>query len=385
MTFSHRLLCTGFLVVTFATGSRAQVPSTTAGLPSEKTIANWLHSGKPRLVAWGAHDALIARDPNLITDLLSLAGQWQPLSRQAGDASNHPELSREQMNERDAMAAVLDTLIQMNVAVPPDTLRNLAPDFGNDVAILLSRMPPGESVPLAFDLYHLQAPHTYATYALQYVSAALLALHPPAGFAADLLTNTTVHAEIFVVVPGSGTFGGGSASCCGGGSTDRRPERWPLTGQYALSREQSDGALLLVGGIDPIYATREQSTHYLGDLCHMSRGLYMGAAQRLGLIAEMLGIPSEAIPWQTDPTTQIEFRSLPQFNNALLSFVAEQQEKYRTTAAALADKGLLTPSEAQEALPKLELKLSDMRGQNARPIPHLSNLPSQVEWSSSPF
>src|SRR5271170_2708904 len=108
MTLFPRLLCIGCLAVILAAYSPAQVPSAPAGLPSENALDSWLLSGDPRLVAWGAHDALMARDPNLIPDLLSLASHWQPLSRQTSDPSTSPTgLSPEQTDERDAMAAVL--------------------------------------------------------------------------------------------------------------------------------------------------------------------------------------------------------------------------------------------------------------------------------------
>jgi hypothetical protein len=381
MTRFCRLLCIACVMAALAAYSAAQMPAGARGFPSEKAIGSWLLSGDPQLVAWGAHDTLIARDQYLLPDLLSLAGRWQPLSRQPIDGSNRTELSREQTDRRDAMAAVLDTLIQMKVPVPADTLRTLAPDFGNAVAILLSRMPADEAGPVALDLYRLQAEHTYA---LQYVSAALLAQHPPAGFAADLLANIKVRATVNVVLPGSGEFTGGMAGDCFYVPDPPRKD-WPETGQYALSTQKSDGSLVVVAGVDTVYATREQSTHYLGDLCHMSMGVSLGSEQRLRLIAEMLSISPEAIPWRTDTTTQIEFRSQQQFDRDLLSFVEAQQAKYHATVTALADHNLLTASEAQEAFPALELKLYDVRGMDAVPVQALSNLPSHVEWSSAPF
>ena len=103
------------------------------------------------------------------------------------------------------------------------------------------------------------------------------------------------------------------------------------------------------------------------------------------MIAEMLSISPAAIPWQTGLMTTIAFQSPEQFDHAVLDFVEEQQQKYRATVAALADRGLLTPSEAEESLPELKLKLNDMRGEGTTPIPDPANLPSHVEWSSSPF
>jgi hypothetical protein len=158
-----------------------------------------------------------------------------------------------------------------------------------------------------------------------------------------------------------------------------------VTGQYALTKQKSDGALPLMGGIDPVYAKREQSTRYLGDACGMSYGVGLGPRQRLQLIAEMLGVSGEAILWQTALVTNIEFYSRPQFYNAVLAFVEEQQEKYRATVAELAAHGLLTPEEARQTLPELVLHFSGGPGDGLGPIPSLSKLPAHVEWSSTPF
>jgi hypothetical protein len=383
ISLRHKLghmLGIGLLTVALVARTLAQAPSVAAGVPSESIVETWLRSGDPRLVAWGAHDILLARDVDLVPELVTLASQWQPLSRRALDAKNRTELSPEQIDERDAMSAILDALIQMNAPVPADTLRNLAPDFGNDIAVLLSGMPADQAGSVSFDLYRLQAEHIYA---LQYVSAALLALHPVPGFAADLLSNLTVHATVRIVLPGAGQFGDVIAGDCF--SLPEAPrEGWPTTGQYFLSHEKGNGALLLVGGIDPVYVTREQSTRYLGDFCHLPI-VHLGSNQRLRLIAEMLNVSPETIPWQTDPTVQIEFLSQERFEDALLSFIQKQQEKYRATVAALAARDLLTPSEAQESFPELDLKLIDLRGHGAAPIPDLLNLPSHVRLASAPF
>ncbi len=382
MALFHRLFCVGCLAVILAPYSLAQTLSTAAASSSEKTIESWLLSEDPRLVAWGAHGALLSRDRHLVPDLLSLASRWQPLSRQATDYPKRSALSPEQVDKRDAMAAVLDALIQMKVPVPVDTLSSLAPDFGNAVAVLLSRMPPEEAQSVSFDFYRIPSEHSYG---LQYVSAALLALRPVPGFAADLLSNISVHVNVFAVSPGSGQFVAGTSDGSCAVASDVPRKDWPVIGQYAFSRQKSDGAMLLVAGIDPIYATRTQSTNYLSDSCGMSWGTYLGPEQRRRLIAEMLDISPEAIPWQTGLTTTITFQSPDQFDRAVLAFVEEQQQKYRATAAALADRGFLTSSEAEESLPTLNLKLNDMRGEGATPIPDPSNLPSHVEWSSSPF
>jgi hypothetical protein len=380
MTLFRRCLGIGSVVMVLAGWGSAQTLSAVGRFPPEKTVESWLLSGNPRLVAWGAHDTLMAHDRYLAPDLLSLASRWQPLAPQAIDDSNHTELSQQQMDERDAMAAVLDALIQMKVLVPADTLRNLAQDFGNAVAVLLSRMPPEEAESVSFDFYRSPAEHGYG---LQYVSAALLALHPVPGFAADLLTSLSVHATVFVVAPGAGGIGSGRCGGACGISSDLSHAGWPLIGRYALSKQKTDGAFLLVAGVDSIYATRKESAHYLGDGCGM--GVFLGSGERLRLIAEMLNATPEEIPWQTELTKSIEFQSVEQFDHALLDFIEEQQQKYGATVTAMAAHGLLTSSEADQSLPKLELKLTDMRGEGATPMLDPPDLPSHVEWAVAPF
>jgi hypothetical protein len=152
-----------------------------------------------------------------------------------------------------------------------------------------------------------------------------------------------------------------------------------MTGQYRLSKQKSDRASLVVAGIDPIYATRSESARYVPESCGV--GMYLGPEGRLRLIAEMLGVPREEIPWQTIVSATIEFQSPEQFQRDLLAFVEEERAKHRAAAAGPADRNLLSLAEAEQSLPELKLKVSDQRGKGALPIPEPSNLPARVEWS----
>jgi hypothetical protein len=377
----HRILLIGWIALASATIGRAQTASESSALPSKQTIQGWLHSGNPRLVAWGSHYALATHGLSLAPDLLALANQWQSLFPRSNDDSQQGELSSEQKEQRDAMAGVLDALIQMKVTVPIDTLRNLAPDFGKGVAILLARMPSGESEAASLEFFRSRPGDAYG---LQFVSAALLALHPPAGFAGELLAGVTVQARIVVVLPNGEPIGFGSAGDCLGLNEGPR-EDWLPAGQSALSNQQSDGSSIVVGGIDPIYFTRIESIRYPGNACNISRDVYLGAEERRRLIAEMLGVAPDDISWKTEPQTTIAFQSLEQFRIDLLAFVAEQQEKYRRTAEDLEARNLLGGGEISQSLPRLKLKIVDARGQDAEPIPKDADLPARVELSSLPF
>jgi len=105
--------------------------------------------------------------------------------------------------------------------------------------------------------------------------------------------------------------------------------------------------------------------------------------ERRRFVAEILGVAPDAIPWKTEPSTTIEFRSLEQFDNARLAFVNGQQQEYRATADALVAKDVMTAAESEESLPKLELRLNDLRGENGDPIPEPAYLPPNVEWKSA--
>ena len=381
MTVSHALLSSLSLAVVTACLAQAQMLSSTAPLPSERVTESRLTGGDPRLVAWGAHDTLAGRDQALVPDLLSLAAQWRALPVDGNGNVSAAALTQEQLDRRDAMAAVLDALIQMNAPVPAETLRLLAPDFGNAVAVLLSRMPPEESGALAFDSYRAKPVRQYG---LQYVSASLLALHPVPGFAADLVANTPVDATVFVIAPGAEPLGMGMFGCCGMGSTSLRKD-WPFTGQYLLSDRDTKGSLLLVSGGDPIFALRQLSTRYEPEEICGDKGISMTSHARLRLLAEMLGIAPDALGWQSDLQTNIEFRTLSQFQAQVLSFVAGEQAKHRATLALLADRHLVTADEAEHSLPELHLSVRDVRGPNAEPALQPGTLPPHVTWSTPSY
>lgn len=303
------------------------------------------------------------------------ASKWQQFP--SGDWAR-PELSPEQKEERDAMTVVLDTLIQLHAPIPAETLRNLASDFQNAVAVGLARMSIEESGPLSLEFY--RSPPR-GGYALQYVSASLLALHPRPRFAASLLSDITVRATVFVILPGGERYGTGF-----GGSyfnpTEPTRSDWPMIGQYKLSTETSEGGSVLVAGVEPIYVSRVESNRYLGDDHSMSTGMYLSAEKRRGLVAGILGVPPEQIPWEIRPEVTVECQSPEQLGGELLAFIEEQQQMYRATSEALQERKLLLLSEEDSSLPLLVIDLNDARGEDAEPFSKDSiHLPARVEWS----
>src|SRR5580704_540728 len=230
--------------------SPASPSSDPAAIPTPATIQYWLVSNQPRMVAWGAWDAGLAKDSGAIPELLALANAWQP---GASDEKYDGEYLPARDDRRDAMADVLDALLQMNVQIPANTLRSLAADFPNQTTIFLARMPDQESADARMDFFHDSG---WRLARLKYVSAALLALHPPPGFALDLMSGTVVRADVTVMLPGTLAFSQGSAGDC---TSELEADRsgWPQVANYRLSSTAHGGDVELVSGIDPVYFSRE--------------------------------------------------------------------------------------------------------------------------------
>jgi hypothetical protein len=378
-------LLLGVVLCTSAVRSFTQDAQQLTSSPSNASEAeDWLLRGDPRSVAWGAHYAVATKDQAIVPTLLSLADRWQGVAGLSSDNDPPLRLATDQLDQRDAMAAVLDALIQTHALVPVSTLRNLAADFPNYVAILLARLPLEESQALSLELYHAE-PKASGERNLQYVSAALLAQTPPPGFAANLFSGIHNRATIFVTKPGSAAgppaLRGGSAGCFG--PQEPRKE-WPNFGVYVLSAGKVEESFVIIPGTHPVYAGRSETTHYCGGQCQDYQFLVLGPEERRSLLAQMLNVEADDICWDTESKATLEFRSEPQFYRDLEQFVAAQQRKYRVTAAALAAKNLLSVAELEESLPQLDLHFEDQRGTDYAPIAAPPRLPPHVTWPDNP-
>jgi hypothetical protein len=380
---------------------RAQDAAPLTDPASTNKIEALLSSGDSRLVAWGAHYAITAKSPELSAELLDLAERWQPTPPDPSpDDLDSAELNSAKSNQAiadhsdayDATAAVLDALIQLHITPEASTLRNLAADFPNQVAILMTRLPEDEAQALSLEFYRLNSGtrpgkheiKTRGAHNLEYVSAVLLAQHPPAGFAAGIFSSIYTHATITIIKPGyseAGTYGSGIGQCCG---IDSSHHDWPLFGVYQLSADKTEGYFVLIAGADPVYAGRSETRHVLFDGCANFSFLVFGPEERRRFVARWLGKDPDDLAWEIETTDTITFRSNQQVYEELNKFIAHEQEKYRATAAALGARNLMTVSEQEESLPYLDLTFKDQRGAGALPIPEPSSLPAHVSWPKQP-
>lgn len=118
MTLLHPLLCLGCLAVVVTPFGQAQQSSEEAST-ANASPGGWFGKEDPKAVAWRAYNAMVSYDESATPELVSLGSRWQPLSPQApSDNGRWRRLSAEQEEERDAMTAVLDALIELKAPVP---------------------------------------------------------------------------------------------------------------------------------------------------------------------------------------------------------------------------------------------------------------------------
>jgi hypothetical protein len=115
-----------------------QQPVINAETPVNSDILHqWLNSGDPRLIAWAADSARRTHDANAIAEMPTLLENGS-ISVVANDYKFRTE-------ERKAILAILDTLIQENVPVPTGAISAVAKSFPPQAVILSARLPLSDS------------------------------------------------------------------------------------------------------------------------------------------------------------------------------------------------------------------------------------------------
>ena len=375
---AYRRTSIGFILCVLLVSAGAQEPvRCSAGSPvAENTAEAWLRSGEPRLIAWGACNVRLANDVVLAPDLLAMAREWQPLPKDGRTALNSV-----QVDQRDAMAEVLDALIGLRAEAPVETVRGLALDFPAQAAILAARMPVGSAQGLMGDWF--AAPERKdggesARLTLQRVAAEWLTLYPAPGFAAALLGGTRVGLTVAVKLAGQNGigpgWGGGS-----GGSVFRLPKRadWPPIGSYSVTAGEKNrlpAAALLVNGADPIYVTRTETSTYVG-----SGFLMLTDRDRERMVAGMIGAGAGPLPWWDESYAPVIWSSDAAYVSAVQALLEKRQIQFRATVAQLQAAGLVSEGEADAAMPRLLVYVLDSR-ENGATLPQIAAPAPNVSW-----
>ncbi|HYG98328.1 MAG TPA: hypothetical protein VD837_04295 [Terriglobales bacterium] len=179
----------------------------------------WLRSGDPRQVAWGAWLARQDRRTELIPLLLQQVREYQPTQLPPPAALDH----------HDALLVVLDALIELNATVPVEDARKLYSQFPAQSLILLVRSREDNQSALLEILQNAKANWNWLA------AGNVLAQKRTPGFAALLLSRFTQHITVTVIDERLGGLLGGLISECA--PLHRAPKQgWPPVGLYELTQ-----------------------------------------------------------------------------------------------------------------------------------------------------
>ena len=338
---------------------------TTKTKATSSQIRGWLASDDPRLVAWGAYFARENADDSAIAPMQELVEQWK-----APEDAADPEA----LAQSDAMAEVLDALIQRGKTVSAEGLQVIAETFPTQAEILAARLPIDEATPLLENWYGKRGDDKYFTHAR--IAAMLLAKAPPPGFAATVLAEAEEQYFISVYDPGTGGGFGGSASCCGA-ALPRRKSDWPPLYQYRLREngtEPNEPLVVEAGGDRVTYQCKE-----VGEGSGSCGGLRpLDNQTRHALLAEMLGIKKNAMPWKPWQRDSIEWEGQSVFETELREIVDGEEARLQSTVDDLYAEGLLAFEEAGSVRPKLVVHIDDQRADRSLPLPKLEGLDART-------
>jgi hypothetical protein len=332
--------------------------------PTDAEIRGWLMREDAQLVAWGAYFARERTDDGAVTLLLRQVDRWQP------DGATQ--------DRHDAMSAVLDALIERREVVSPERIGVLAGDFPVQAVILASRLPIAEATPLLLGWYG--DGEARGDSVLPRMAAMMLAKSPPPGFAGSVLAHSEEELSIAVRDDSEGLGNGGASGCCGDSLGQLPVKGWPPLFWYGLDENglvsgpasehsQSGNVLVIEAGGDRITYRRGRTDQGSGS-CNFPHGLDAGTRQHL--IAEMLGISVEAMPWRVKESELIRWRSDGQYRSRLEAVVRSHEAQLEGTVAVLVAKGFVTADERIEVRPKLSILIFDER------TTHCSTLPGVV-------
>ena len=373
---AHRLrgllsIALAFLIIVPV--SRAQsgdITLDTKATPDQ--IQNWLLASDPRLVAWGAHFAREHNDPAALALLSPLLARWTP------PQDTQDQASRAQIP---AMTAILDALIQTGRTLPPETLAVIAPTFPTQAAILAARLPLAETTPLLLTWYGQRTGKDQNR--LARIAAMLLAHAPPPGFAATVFAESEETLFLSVISTGASSGIGYGTAGCGDSLGGGIPAGWPPIFIYSLEEDsQQDSATLLVEVAGNRISSFRHEMHGGWGSC---RGVDpLSADNRHHLLAKMLGIEDDQMPWKTYTSLTLEWQSNDQYVREATHAIASEEANLHATAQALEAGHLLTADEASSIRPKLSVQVEDARQPAANPLPQLRFLDSRTVAAPAP-
>lgn len=315
-----------------------------------------LRSDKPNEVAWGAFRAAEYRLFSLVPDLVA-----KLTAPPTGE-------DREVYAMR---AALLDSAVRLDAAVPASVVRSYWNEFPVQSAILFARATGARDAVL-LDLL------TSATACRWFALANLLVQWRPGGLAVspnvlvlNILTPIQLNLLITVSEQGSVSSGGGGGVAIGDG-IGMNPAGFPPRATYRFEMGPSPGFVVLSAGPRPVYYSRTVSYGWQFGVSELVLGGPTGA-ERLRYVqayafpeqepfdqVRQLGERYDSARWEGDDALRRRIDDLR----------ADMLQRYRDFLATLVARGRLTADDSKSlAQPAIDVRIVDARKNKSRSLP----------------
>src|SRR5581483_1330560 len=309
------LLCLFLLLPAFAQ-QQSQVQQTDRAVEqdvdSKEQIVRMLSSSNDKDRAWGAYLAGKHRFTELIPTLLKLFD--------TGFTDLIPEKGL-------VYRCALDSLIQMNAALPSKILLPVFDHFRPEAIILAANTPKDHEQEMLIMMQSNVNREEWMGL------GNILSEQKTPGFAAMLLGD--LHISVFVGVisdsnQGVGASGTGGATC--GDGVISIPTGFPPVAFYQIKDTALNHSIVLSSGVYPIYYERHLMTegnHGVGE-CHSTGDLDYA---RLQYLATMLGRSVDDLDIKSAPVVTIVWRSSDQYEKELTQIRSRIVESYKHLAS----------------------------------------------------
>lgn len=328
------------LLTMTGTASAQQLVITSETPVNSNLLQQWFHSGDPRLIAWAADFARRTHDTQTIAEMSA----W--LERSPIPPPTY-KLDEPQPAQRQAVIAVLDTLIQENVRVPIPAIEAVAPYFPAQAIILIGRVPLAESRATLNNWTHEQEGN-WSGRILARVASMMLAQDPVSmkpeefSFASRIVAASEEDLQISIRASDSGQNGGVAGGVCGDSLPREVSPDWPQIYGYVLL--ENDPQVMNAPVVVDLYGDRivywRVDKNAGWGTCNAVQ--WLNPVTRHRLIAYWLGVREQDMQWQPVKHVHITWRCKANYEQLLGALVEAEREKLQATVNTLYQRGILT-------------------------------------------
>jgi hypothetical protein len=263
---------------------------------------------------------------------------------------------------------VLDSLIQLDAAVPADVLMPHYKKFPEQVLILLAKRPEANREVLVALLKELHSGIFWIS-----VCNLLTPMKAP-GFAAHLLGDMTIRISVRVYDEYGGSSGGvGGGWGCGVRGVSPDPVEFPPIARYVLTSHTQSDAVLLAPGRRATYYVRysgQPGMPYTGEYTRCEGGGHEDQT-RTEYLAELLDTAMKDLQFTPRPSYHVLWNGLETYQYEIARIRAEVEGSLGRLVEGLVVKRLLSVSEAVALKVGLFMDIIDDRADTSIPLPDM--------------